>query len=101
MSDDLRERTPLRDQGDNPVERGTRSDRGASDGGAPGAQGETRQDPANNVQPLTGQGTGAGGGYGTGSDIGSSGGSQERTEGPDADVGRETEWLRDASAGQD
>ena len=39
MSDDLRERTPLRDQGDNPAEAGARSDRGARDGGAPGYDG--------------------------------------------------------------
>jgi hypothetical protein len=60
---------------------------------------EPDQDPANNVEPLTGQGTGASGGYGTGSDQGS-GGSEERIDGADSDVGTETEWLRDAPAGQ-
>jgi hypothetical protein len=100
MSDDLRERTPLRDQGDNPDERGTRSDRGASDGAAPGVQPEERRGATNNVEPLTGQATGAAGGYGTGSDVGSSGGSQERTEGDASDVGAETEWLRNAPGGK-
>jgi hypothetical protein len=100
MSDDLRERTPLRDQADIPEEAGTRSDRGASDGGAPGIQAHEERGAANNVQPLTGQGTGAGGGYGTGSDVGSSGGSQERVDGSGSDVGTETEWLRDAPGGE-
>ena len=48
MSDDTREREPLRDQGDNPPEAGIRSDLGGtSDGGdpvAPGAANVSRID---------------------------------------------------------
>ena len=98
MSDDLRERTPLRDQADNPDEAGTRSDRGASGGGATGIPPAAREPAANNAEPLTGQGTGAGGGYGSGSGDGSSGGSQERTDGASAGDGDETAWLRDAAS---
>lgn len=83
MSDDRREREPLRDRADNPAEAGTRSDyagTGAtSSGAAPG-----------------GQATSAGGGYGVGSERGS-GGSGEGTQ-PAGDE-RETDWLRDASGG--
>jgi hypothetical protein len=39
MSDDLRERQPARDLGDNPPESGTRSDVGASGGDGPAAPG--------------------------------------------------------------
>ncbi len=106
MSDDLREREPTRDQGDNPPNDGTRSDIGATDGAAPGHQpgGGGLQDPANNVEPLRGQGTGSGGGYGSGSGE-SSAGSQDRVDGSGSDVGTQTEWLRDApgqpASGQD
>jgi hypothetical protein len=83
MSDDTREREPLRDRADNPAEAGTRSDHAgtgaASSGVAPG-----------------GQATSAGGGYGVGSERGS-GGTGEGTQ-PAGDDS-ETEWLRDASGG--
>jgi hypothetical protein len=48
MSDDTREREPLRDQGDNPPEAGVRSDLGGTSGGsdpvAPGAANVSRID---------------------------------------------------------
>ena len=48
MSDDTREREPLRDQGDNPPEAGVRSDLGGTSGGtdpvAPGAENVGRID---------------------------------------------------------
>jgi hypothetical protein len=72
-------------------------DRATGSGGTPGSQlSRGGSDPVNNAEPLRGQGTGAAGGYGTGSDVGSSGGSQERTNGSGSDVGPETEWLRGA-----
>lgn len=85
MSDDTREREPLRDRADNPAEAGTRSDHagtGATSAGvAPG-----------------GQATSAGGGYGVGSERGS-GGSGEGTRPAGDDP--ETDWLRDAPGGPD
>lgn len=112
MSDDQRERHPLRDQADNPPEDGLRSDHAGtgggvqatvgarpseqtSSGGADKAPADPGDDPARS-EALTGQFTGAGGGYGTRSGTGSSGGSEGRAENDDTPTGDDTEWLRDA-----
>ena len=103
MSDDTREREPLRDRADNPAEAGTRSDHAgtgtAPTGVAPG--GSVREELAVRAQdretePPGGQATSAGGGYGVGSDRGS-GGSGEGTRPAGDDP--ETDWLREAPGG--
>lgn len=54
MSDDLREREPMRDQGDNPPEDGVRSDVGGSSAGATGvAAGGAAVDRAERVTEPT------------------------------------------------
>src|SRR3954454_14160305 len=124
MSDDDRERHPLRDQGDSPAEDGIRSDhagsgaavggvdptpagtggghRGSSSraGGADKPTADPADDPGRSG-PLTGQFTGAGGGYGTGSDLGSSGGGSNGSETPDTDGGSQADWLRGAPGSGD
>lgn len=104
MSDDLREREPLRDQADLPGEAGTRSDHAgtgagvvgpAPSGGDPDRAAErVAEGPAGNEEPLSGMGTSASGGHGTGSDRQSSGGSGEG-EAP-AGEDEQTDWLRGA-----
>lgn len=106
LSDDTRDREPLRDRADNPPEAGIRSDHAGTGtnaaGAAPGGD-EAVRDTAVQAQdregePPAGQGTGAGGGYGVGSGRGSGGsGEGTRPAGDDA----ETKWLRDASGGPD
>ena len=104
MSDDTREREPLRDRAENPAGAGTRSDHagtGATSAGvAPGGSGQERDMalPARDreTQPPGGQATSAGGGYGVGSERGS-GGSGEGTRPAGDDP--ETDWLRDAPGG--
>jgi hypothetical protein len=97
MSEEFEKRTAVPEPGGDPAERG-RGDRRANDGGAPDDRSRSgASDAVNTADPLTGQATGAAGGYGTGSDVGSSGGSQERVDGTDSDVGPETEWLRNAT----
>lgn len=99
MSDDLREREPLGDRGDNPGEEGTRSDhagsgaRGGVTGPTPPKPEPPKPLPDRPIVPPTGQGTGAGGGYGTGSDRGSSGGTGDAQEPAGSDP--QTEWLRE------
>ena len=104
MSDDTREREPLRDRADNPAVAGTRRDHAGTGatpaGAAPGGSAQERdmalraQD--RETQPPSGQATSAGGGYGVGSDRGSGGsGEGTRPAGDDA----ETDWLRDAPGG--
>jgi hypothetical protein len=104
MSDDTREREPLRDRADNPAEAGTRSDHagtGASSAGVapggsqPGGEMAVRAQDRE-TQPPGGQATSAGGGYGVGSERGS-GGSGEGTRPAGDDP--ETDWLRDAPGG--
>jgi hypothetical protein len=100
MSDDLRERKPLRDQADLPGEDGLRSDHAGTGAGVAGpapAGGDPEriaEGPAGQPGHPTGAGKTAGGGYGTGSDIQSSGGTAdgEATSGEDA----QTDWLRTA-----
>src|SRR3954469_4044394 len=124
MSDDDRERHPLRDQGDSPAEDGIRSDHAGSGaavggvdpmpagtggrhmgsssqaGGADKATANPADDPGRSG-PLTGQVTGAGGGYGTGSDLGSSGGGSNGSETPDTEGGSQADWLRGAPGSGD
>ena len=104
MSDDTREREPLRDRADNPAEAGTRSDHagtgatsaGVAPGGSqPGGEMALRAQDRE-TQPPGGQATSAGGGYGVGSERGS-GGSGEGTRPAGDDP--ETDWLRDAPGG--
>lgn len=103
MSDDLREREPLRDQGDFPPEEGIRSDQAGTGAGVAGpapAAGDPEklaEGPAGDPEPLTGMGTAAGGGYGVGSDRQSSGGTGEGQAPAGEDA--QTDWLR--SAGDD
>ncbi|MBA2299602.1 MAG: hypothetical protein H0W22_02395 [Chloroflexi bacterium] len=100
MSDDLREREPLRDQGDFPPEDGIRSDQAGTGTGVVGpapAGGDPEklaEGPAGNPDPPGGIATPAGGGYGVGGDRQSSGGSGEgqAPAGDDA----QTDWLRSA-----
>jgi hypothetical protein len=104
MSDDTREREPLRDRADNPAEAGTRSDHAGTGAGlagpAPGGS-QPGGDMAIRAQdretkPPGGQATSAGGGFGVGSERGSGGsGEGTRPAGDDA----ETDWLRDAPGG--
>jgi hypothetical protein len=107
MSDDLREREPLRDRSDFPEEEGTRSDHAgtgtgivgpAPSGGDPERHAErVAEGPAGNEEPPGGMGTAAGGGHGTGSDKSSGGsGEGETVAGEDP----ETDWLREAGGGQ-
>ena len=104
MSDDTREREPLRDRADNPAEAGTRSDHagsGATPAGVTPGGAEAVRETQLRVQdregaPVGGQATSAGGGYGVGSDTGS-GGSGEGTAPAGDDA--ESDWLRDAPGG--
>lgn len=103
LSDDARDREPLRDRADNPSEAGTRSDLGGTGSGASGVSpgGDAVREAAVQTQdregtPPGGQGTSAGGGYGVGSDS-SSGGSGEGTERAGEEA--ETDWLRNAGGG--
>jgi hypothetical protein len=106
LSDDARDREPLRDRADNPPEAGTRSDLGGTgtgdSGASPGGDAAVReaavQTQDREGRPPGGQGTSSGGGYGVGSDA-SSGGSGEGTERAGEET--ETEWLRDAGGGPD
>jgi hypothetical protein len=106
LSDDTRDREPLRDRADNPPEAGTRSDIGGTGSGAsgatPGGDAAVRETAVRTQdregEPPAGQGTGASGGYGVGSGA-SSGGSGEGTERAGEEA--ETEWLRDAGGGPD
>jgi len=106
LSDDTREREPLRDRADLPAEEGTRSDHagtsttaaGASPGGDEAVSETAVQANDREGEPPAGQATGAGGGYGVGSDQGSGGtGEGVRPAGEDAETG----WLRDAPGGPD
>lgn len=100
MSDDLREREPLRDQADLPGEDGLRSDHAGTGAGVTGpapAGGDPEriaQGPAGDPDHPTGMGKTAGGGYGSKSDVQSSGGTGEGDvpAGDDA----QTDWLRTA-----
>jgi hypothetical protein len=106
MSDDLREREPLRDQADLPGEAGTRSDTAGTGAGVAGPapsggdperhEEQVAAGPAGSEEPPGGMGTAAGGGHGTGSDKSSGGsGDGETVAGEDP----ETDWLRQASGG--
>ena len=104
MSDDTREREPLRDRADNPTEAGTRSDHagtgatsaGVAPGGSQPAGEMALRAQDRETKPPGGQGTSAGGGYGVGSERGSGGtGEATRAAGDDP----ETDWLRDAPGG--
>jgi hypothetical protein len=106
LSDDTRDREPLRDRADHPPEEGTRSDNagtgttaaGASPGGSEAVRESAVRAQDREGEPPAGQGTGAGGGFGVGSDRGSGGsGEGTRPAGEDA----ETDWLRDAPGGPD
>ena len=100
MSDDLREREPLRDQGDFPPEDGIRSDHAGTGTGVAGpapAGGDPEKlahGPAGDPESPTGVGKTAGGGYGSGSDRQSSGGTGEAQEPAGDDA--QTDWLRTA-----
>jgi hypothetical protein len=103
MSDDLREREPLRDQMDFPPEEGTRSDQAGTGAGVTGpapAGGDPErisQGPAGDEEPAQGMGATAGGGYGVAAERPSSGnsGDGQSTAGEDP----QTEWLRHAEGG--
>ncbi len=103
MSDDLREREPLRDQGDFPGEKGTRSDHAGTGSGvigpapAGGDPEKAAEGPAGDSEPPTGMGKTAGGGYGSGSDRQSSGGTGEAQAPAGEDA--QTDWLREADGG--
>ena len=98
MSDDLREREPMRDLADDPGQEGRRSDHAGSSANlaspAPPGPDDSpeRSLPDQPETPPTGQATSSGGGYGTGSDRASSGGSGEAQEptGDDPQI----DWLR-------
>ena len=104
MSDDLREREPLRDRADHPPEAGTRSDQAGTGTGVTGpapAGGDPEriaEGPAADPEAPSGAGATAGGGYGTASDRSSSGGTGEGESGAGEDP--ETEWLRQAEGGE-
>ncbi len=106
LSDDTREREPLRDRADTPPDDGIRSDLGGTGSGAagvsPGNDAAVRERAVvgqdREGEPPAGQGTGAGGGYGVGSGR-SSGGTGEGTQTSGDD--EETNWLRDAAGGPD
>lgn len=103
MSDDLREREPLRDQMDFPPEDGIRSDHAGSGAGVVGpapAGGDPEriaEGPAGDEEPARGMGATAGGGYGVAAERPSSGNSGDggTTAGDDP----QTEWLRHAEGG--
>ena len=105
LSDDTRDREPLRDRSDIPEEEGTRSDLAGSGAGpagvAPGGSEAVRETAVRaqdrEGEPPAGQATGAGGGYGVGSDHGS-GGSGDATQPAGSDD--QTDWLRDAAGAQ-
>ena len=86
MSDDLREREPRRQEGDDPTIEGTRSDQAGTGTGTSG--------PA----PAGGQGGAvpAGGGDGSTGDRGGPGDSEGRQP---AGQDPQTEWLREAPGG--
>ena len=98
MSDDLREREPLRDQGDLPPREGIRSDHAGTGAGVAGpapAGGDPEKvagGPAGDPGAPSGAGKTAGGGYGSGSDRQSSGGTGE-AQAPAGDDAQ-TDWLR-------
>ncbi len=106
LSDDDREREPLRDQpeADFPAEEGTRSDHagtsnslaGVTPGGTEAVRETELRAQDREGEPPAGQGTGAGGGYGVGS-FRSSGGTGEGTQTAGSDD--ETSWLRGATGG--
>ena len=104
MSDDHREREPLRDRADRPAEGGTRSDHAGTGGGpagvTPGGSEAVRETELRTQdregRPPAGQATSSGGGYGVGSE-GGSGGSGEGTRPAGDDA--QTDWLRDAEGG--
>ena len=104
MSDDLREREPLRDRADNPPEDGTRSDQAGTGFGTAGpapAGGDPEriaQGPAADPEAPGGAGATASGGYGSASDRSSSGGSGDGESGAGEDP--ETDWLRQTEAGE-
>ena len=116
MSDDLREREPRRQDGDDPTIEGTRSDGAGTGSGVTGpapAGGEPDQvihddrerddpervasSPAGDSEAPGGALSPAGGGYGSASDRPSSGGSGDGTQ--NAGVEDSTRWLRDAPGG--
>ena len=122
MTDDQREREPLRDRADHPPEAGTRSDQagtgtgvigpapggGDPDGARDAVRDTTRTErdtteerpveiatgPAGDAEAPTGMGDTAGGGYGSGLARGSSGGSGDGAAAAGDDA--ETDWLRSA-----
>lgn len=100
MSDDLREREPLRDQADFPPEEGTRSDHAGTGTGTTGpapAGGDPEriaEGPAGGDEPTAQPEATAAGGYGSASERPSSGGTGEGTTTSDDDP--QTEWLRGA-----
>lgn len=101
MSDDLREREPLRNQADFPPQDGIRSDHAGTGAGVAGpapAGGDPERvadGPAGNAEPATGAGATAGGGYGVAAERPSSGnsGDGEQVAGEDP----ATDWLRGGS----
>ena len=103
MSDDLREREPLRDQRDFPPEEGTRSDHAGTGAGVAGpapAGGDPErvaEGPAGDPEPASGAGATAGGGYGVASERPSSGNSGDG--GQVAGDDPSTDWLRKAPGG--
>ena len=104
LSDDTREREPVRDRADLPEEEGTRSDHagtsstpaGVTPGGSEAVRETAIRAQDREGEPPAGQGTGSGGGYGVGSGHGS-GGSGDATA--SAGVDDQTAWLRDAAGG--
>ena len=100
MSDDLREREPLRDQADLPGEDGLRSDHAGTGTGvtgpAPAGSDPERiaEGPAGQPERPSGAGQTAGGGYGSESELGSSGATGDGGAPPGEDA--QTDWLRTA-----
>ena len=104
MSDDLREREPVRDQMDFPPEDGIRSDHAGTGTGVVGpapAGGDPERiadGPAGSERPATGAGATAGGGYGVAAERRPSSGRSgdgERTTEDDP----QTDWLRGEAGG--
>lgn len=102
MSDDLRERQPLRDRDEqranNPGEPGTRSDMGGTSATVPNRAAMNMGTPERPTEPMTGMATGASGGQGVGSGDGSSQGSGDGEPGRGATIDDQTDWLRSAPA---
>lgn len=106
MSDELREREPIRDQKDFPPEEGIRSDHAGTGAGIVGpapAGGDPEriaEGPAASGRPATGAGGTAAGGYGVAAErrpsSGRSGDGEQTTEDDP-----QTEWLREAEGGPD